>query len=574
MSQGVFQRLLAAALLFGLSPAVGLGQPTTRSRFADAAAVRAAARSYVQHLSRADDVLPDIVLKQNADKPILDALVELWQSAMDLRDAIHKQTGEWIPTDARVAEITRAQLKVLDRLSVSIHGDSADMVEPSGVHDLHLLRTNGTWKVDISRTPDFEELRSAKKLEELCHSNQAVRRVAAKYRSGEYRDAKNVQKYFEQELFNLGFESVFPTTKPSPATHPTVAQSSDAPAEHEVRRIIASGRLWSVSIAPGGKTIASGAAYTDEPVVLWNVADGRKLRVFNCGNGVEFLAASVRISPDGKLLAVGGCGFDKSDLKPRGAGAPSAKRYQSATAEDFAIRIFSVETGNLLRTLAGHTGTVQCVAFSSTGNELASAASDGTVCVWDPKTGTLIRTIPVSPEKLSVAQVAFRKDKELVTYDGTCEIRLFDVQSGSQLGHVKIDHPSYKLAISPDGTTVACSALSAIHLIDLDTATLRKTLPFKPIASAYSQIDSLDFSPDGKFVIAGDGIAEPSDAPGIYDGLTGGPPHISVLDVSTGHEMQSFRGHVNAITGLAVTEDGKFVVSTSDDGSIRIWSMP
>ncbi len=56
-------------------------------------------------------------------------------------------------------------------------------------------------------------------------------------------------------------------------------------------------------------------------------------------------------------------------------------------SHDDTVRLWDPDTGELLRTLEGHEGDVNSVAFSPNGRLLASGSDDRTVRLWDPGTG-------------------------------------------------------------------------------------------------------------------------------------------------------------------------------------------
>ena len=64
-----------------------------------------------------------------------------------------------------------------------------------------------------------------------------------------------------------------------------------------------------------------------------------------------------------------------------------------ACGRDPIIRVFSTETGQLVKTLEGHTDDVEAIAMAPDGRTLASASSDETVKLWDQGSGTLVRTL-------------------------------------------------------------------------------------------------------------------------------------------------------------------------------------
>jgi WD40 repeat protein len=54
----------------------------------------------------------------------------------------------------------------------------------------------------------------------------------------------------------------------------------------------------------------------------------------------------------------------------------------AAGSEDHYVILWDVFTGERLRTLEGHNGSVRSVAWSPDGQMLASGSDDGTVILW------------------------------------------------------------------------------------------------------------------------------------------------------------------------------------------------
>lgn len=116
-----------------------------------------------------------------------------------------------------------------------------------------------------------------------------------------------------------------------------------------------------------------------------------------------------------------------------------------STGRDKLIKLWG-QSGQLVRTLSGHTGPVAMATFSPDGQLIASASVDQTARLWDTKTGRTLKVLreprkkPTSPE----AEVAFQAlpDPQVnwvaFSPDGTrlaaaCDdfaIRIFEVKTG------------------------------------------------------------------------------------------------------------------------------------------------
>ncbi len=69
-------------------------------------------------------------------------------------------------------------------------------------------------------------------------------------------------------------------------------------------------------------------------------------------------------------------------------------------------------------------------------------------------------------------------------------------------------------------------------------------------------VRSVAVTPDGKYVVSGSGDNT-----------------VRLWELATGQEVRRFTGHDDAVLSVAVTPDGKYVVSGSDDKTVRLWDL-
>lgn len=157
-------------------------------------------------------------------------------------------------------------------------------------------------------------------------------------------------------------------------------------------------------------------------------------------------------------------------------------------------------------------GWVRCVAFSPDSRTIATSGCDGYVRVWDVDT------------------LRLRQDA---------------IQAGINV---------YFVAFSPDGRYLGCvTNPGEIRLYRTDTWEEAMRLRAGRISSVYA----MAFSPDGATVFVG-----------------GFSNKVEVWDLGARAMLTEHVGHTDSIWGLVVFPDGERVVTTSRDGTVRLWRIP
>ena len=177
--------------------------------------------------------------------------------------------------------------------------------------------------------------------------------------------------------------------------------------------------------------------------------------------------------------------------------------YLAAGRADGKITIWNVAGRRRQYQLKGHSGEVFSVAFSPDGRYMASGAK-GEILLWSAANRGILHKIRTSNISC-VSRLVFSPDSRLLaagaTYDGA--VRIFSVPSGRGYTYLNgHDYNQHKVfAFSPDGRFIATGALNNRILV-WRTDTGRPVLILQG-QRLHDSIQSLIFSPDGKYLISG-----------------------------------------------------------------------
>jgi WD40 repeat protein len=213
------------------------------------------------------------------------------------------------------------------------------------------------------------------------------------------------------------------------------------------------------------------------------------------------------------------------------------------------------QTDGGLLTLRGHTNTVKAVTFSPDGRRLSTASWDGTVKVWDARTGQEVSSFRWFTGA-QASYFAFSPDGRRLAIGGFLDrtVKVVDAQTGQALYTLK-GHPAMvtKMAFSPDGERLATGGLHPVAKV-WDARTGRELLTLKmPAETAF--VYQMAFGPDGRRL-----AVSASGQPG------------RVWDTSTGRVLLTLRdqtgGHV------AFSPDGRRLATAGGDvvhPILKVW---
>ncbi|KAI9343658.1 hypothetical protein BDR26DRAFT_933176 [Obelidium mucronatum] len=223
-----------------------------------------------------------------------------------------------------------------------------------------------------------------------------------------------------------------------------------------------------------------------------------------------------------------------------------------SASSDMTVKLWSVETGECIKTLVGHFRGVTSVAITSDGQTVASGSSDETVKLWSVETGECIKTLV--GHSRGVTSVAISSDGQTVASGSNDEtVQLWSVETGecikTLVGH---SQKVTSVAISLDGQTVVSGSEDmTVKLWSVETGECIKTL------GGHSRgVTSVAISSDRQTVASGS-----SDET------------VKLWSVETGECIKTLVGHDLFVTSVAISLDGQTVVSGSFDLTVKLWSV-
>jgi WD40 repeat protein len=252
--------------------------------------------------------------------------------------------------------------------------------------------------------------------------------------------------------------------------------------------------------------------------------------------------------PGGALVAIlkGHAGsIEALDVSPDGARAVTGSM-------DWTLRLWDLQTWQVLRVFEGHSGTVHAVAFTPDGRRIVSASEDRSLRLWDADTGECaavlrghyeaVRGVAVAPDGRAAASLS---------EDGS--VRLWDFQRRRSVQVFKgAFHQLRGIVYTSDGSRVLFGAGDGT-VRGLDVATRTE---IGVVEGQRAIVSALAVAPDGRHLLAG-----------ADDGS------LRLWDLVSGEVLRKFDGHAKSVGCVAFGADGTWAVSGGGDRMLRVWDV-
>lgn len=344
--------------------------------------------------------------------------------------------------------------------------------------------------------------------------------------------------------------------------------------DHSIATFTAKDRkpLHVVRVSPKDASIIAAAGESDEIYILKFDSEGKTLNCIATLEGHTDTIAKLSFSPNGETLASGSldttvklwdCNTwtllhtfqDLSGEIETLLWHPSSLALV-AGASDAQAALWNVKKGTLAMYFVGHRQGVTSALWTPDTKKLVTASSDGTLVIFNPKTGEQETTIAkdLSPDAAGVSAITFLSDDVVLVGcdDGT--IHLVSISKAKVVAHAPEIHEQCieSMSVNSNKTlylTAACDCKVVVWNAQDHSARVAIDVGESVIPASWA----------GPYVLAGcsDGSLR------VWDGRSSAQQPIFVAT-----------GHKRMILDFAVDESSRNVFTASDDGTVKVFSLP
>ncbi|PKY03251.1 WD40 repeat-like protein [Aspergillus campestris IBT 28561] len=192
---------------------------------------------------------------------------------------------------------------------------------------------------------------------------------------------------------------------------------------------------WAVRFSQDGQMLASGSH--DGTAKLWDITTGF------LGEHMQQNSPTTQLNAEAKKIPIDHSGqVIITTISPNG-------QILASGSVDYMVKLWSVTTGALLKTLPGHQDWVDKVAFSPNNQLLASSSRDGIIMIWGV-TGDLRHTLDRQLDMINT--MVFSPDSRLLASGcDDCTVKIWDTAYGTLTQSLAVKECVRYMTFSPHG---------------------------------------------------------------------------------------------------------------------------
>ena len=249
------------------------------------------------------------------------------------------------------------------------------------------------------------------------------------------------------------------------------------------------------------------------------------------------------------------------------------EKFIASSSRDSTARIWNISTGREIHRLNGFKCSVKSVSFSPNGKILAVVGNDGMLKIWDAATGKELKSLvhSVSPDvDVSIYSAIFSRDgKKVYAGNGDGTISEWDILAGKETNVWKAHKETViALAFSPDYRYLFSDGYNKANVKLWDVKTRREIRTFggKTNENLIEQSHTVAVSPNGKLIASSVSGFDEKQNQFVY-------VRTYVWNIKTGEKLFTFEDQKFDVGGLVFTPDNRFLISGSADRTIKFYDL-
>ena len=226
------------------------------------------------------------------------------------------------------------------------------------------------------------------------------------------------------------------------------------------------------------------------------------------------------------------------------------RKYILTSSYSQEIQIWDFNKGNLLYEIDpdSNYGGTRPIILTDDEKYLITTHKNRKIKIIDIETQEIIRTLK-GHEEFITSLILTIDNKYIISSSRDKFIKIWDFSSGNLVREITDDRfYDAKMKLSPDGSLIFFPHYFGFVVVDLD----KLKIISEPKRRNYSTESScFTISPNGKYMIN----------------------NLNIWDIKTGDLLFKLTGHTDRVNSLAVSNDSRYLLSGSNDWSVKLWEL-